>query len=163
MLHPVVAKDAPQWQTERTIDQTRGKQKNKVRLRLCTNGETASPYVHCPSIQLPGHPDMWMTDHVPWFLSYLYVQLPYRIHSTSRFSTIGLQAILKPGWSDQVSDNNYSWSKKERLHSAECVYGKQQRTGLGAWVLQVSCFSCFCLKTSCVTPLSILTCISQVE
>lgn len=57
MLHPVVAKDAPQWQTERTIDQTRGKQKNKVRLRLCTNGETASPYVHCPSIQLPGHPD----------------------------------------------------------------------------------------------------------
>lgn len=89
--------------------------------------------------------------NVPWLLSHPYVQLPYRIHNTSRVSTIGLQDILKPGWSDHASDINYSWSKKKRLHLAKCVYGKQQRTGLGAWVLQLSRFNYFCLKISCAT------------
>lgn len=94
--------------------------------------------------------------NVPWFLSHPYVQIPHRIHSTSRFSTMGLQAILKPGWSNRASDINYSWSKKKKNSiSREC--GKQQRTGLGAWVLQLNCSSCCCLNTFCAKLLSILT------
>lgn len=40
---------------------------------------------------------------------------------------MGLQAILKPGWSNRASDINYSWSKKKKTPLAESVGNNREQ------------------------------------